>query len=246
MKISPLFVLLLFPLLAFGKDGPRDTAYKALRTLGVERDQALLNRVIEVKGRNGTPQPEKWVIVLDDPLARGGVREIEIANRRIVSERTPVKTYSGSSEGIAMNFPKLNLDSDGAFTIAEAQAKSAKIGFFGADYVLRCDDSATAPIWIVHLLDAKQRSLGSIVISADNGAIVSTDFGKPSFGFRGAPAQVGKIRPEGDPAAEEEYARTHNLGHRLNKVVHRAGASVQEFVTGRRTWDRPYRGEEAW
>ena len=254
MKIAPLFVLLFLPLLAFGKDPTPATAYKALHLVGAERDHALLHRVIEVKGRNGAPQPEKWVVVLDDPIARGGVREIEVANRRIVSERTPVKTYSGSSEGIVMNFQKLNLDSDGAFTLAEQQARNARIGFHAVDYVLRCEESNAAPTWVLQLLDEKQRNIGSIVISADNGAVLSTTLGRVQGSQPGTPDVP---RSASDPAPEsarsgedltEDDARTHarQIGHRIDKVVHQIGANFQEFFTGRRTLDRRFRDDDGW
>ena len=90
MKLA-LIVALLLPLAASG----RETAYQALRTVGAERSQALLNSVIEVKGRNGAPQPTAWTILLNDPMARGGVREIEVSKGHIIAERTPVKVYSG-------------------------------------------------------------------------------------------------------------------------------------------------------
>src|SRR2546425_5296953 len=99
-----------------------ESAYQALRVVGNERGQDVLNHVIEVQGRNGAPQPSVWKIVFDEPSARGGVREVEVAKGKIVSERTPVRTYSGTSEGAVMDFHKLNLDSEGAFTVAEKEA----------------------------------------------------------------------------------------------------------------------------
>src|SRR5436309_593660 len=115
---------------AFG----RDSAYQALRSLGAERGRDQLNRVIEVQGRSGAPQPNSWKIVLDDPAARGGVREIEVKKGAIVSERTPVRNYSGTGESALMDFKKLNLDSEGAFTVANREALKAHIGFDTVDY----------------------------------------------------------------------------------------------------------------
>ena len=41
---------------------------------------------------NGDPQPETWRILLDDPKAGGGVREVEVSNGKIISERTPLRS----------------------------------------------------------------------------------------------------------------------------------------------------------
>ncbi len=240
MKSAPFLALLFLPLAAFG----RDTAYQALRTMGAARDQSLLNRVIEVKGRSGIPQPSTWIIILDDPLARGGVREIEVSNSHIVSERTPVKAYSGTSDDLVMNFRKLNLDSEGAFAVAENVARNAHVGFDTVDYVLRCDSANVAPTWSLQLLDDKQHSVGSVVVSADTGAVVKSSFGASGPRF-GAKSDQSYSRPQKAEATQDddEYARTHNLGHRIDRSLRRAGATMEEFFTGRRTLDRAFEGE---
>jgi len=223
MKHIPLLLVLslAMPLAA----AAQTSAYQALRTIGAARDQALLSRVLEVKGRNGAPQPAKWVVVLDDPLARGGVREIEVAGGKIVSERTPVKQTAGAA-GALMDFHKLNLDSSGAFTVAEDLARKAKLGFDSVDYTLRCGDANAAPAWVVELFDAQRRSVGTVSIAADTGVPISNSFGGPRFGDTGARYGI------------------YNLGHRIDRSIHRAGASVEEFFTGKRTWDQRFEGEE--
>ena len=224
IKLSPLLALLFLPLAAFGKE----TAYSALRLIGAERDAALMNRVLELKGRGGVPQPEKWVVILDDPLARGGVREVEVAGGRIVSERTPIKLYPGSASGVAMNFKKLNLDSEGAFTLAEQQAKRARVGFDLVDYELRCEDANAAPLWVLQLLDRYHRPVGKVTIAADSGVIVASSFGEtPRFGAANAPIDAG--RP--------------GFLYRAKRSIYRAAADAQEWTVGERTWDREFRND---
>jgi len=111
-------------LLAQGFCYGRDSAYKALRIAG-GGDQSVLNHVIEVRGVKGDPQPPVWKIVVDDPNARGGVRELEVSGGKIVSEHAPVRNYAGSSAGTAMDFKRLNLDSEGAFTMRTRRRRSA-------------------------------------------------------------------------------------------------------------------------
>jgi len=243
MKIAPFLALLLFPLIVSG----RDTAYQALRTVGDERDKALLHRVLEVKGRNGTPQPQRWTIVLDDPLARGGVREIEVAGGHIVSERTPVRSYSGSVEGLIINFQRLNLDSSSVFTIVEEQAKAAKVGFDSADYVLCCNEANGAPVWTVQLLDLNGRALGTVSLAADTGAVIAKDFGKARTGSPSpAPKKEARrqsVRSDSFTSSQDD-ARADGVGYQVDRAIHQAGAGVEEFFTGRRTLDRNYRDDE--
>src|SRR5438105_11645932 len=68
------------------------TAYEALRVVGTQLNREYIKHVISVTGTNGTPQPESWKILIDDPRARRGVREIEVRNGRIESQRTPSRS----------------------------------------------------------------------------------------------------------------------------------------------------------
>ena len=222
MRLALLFAFC-FPFATLGGE----TAYQALRTVGAERSQGLLKNVIEVKGRNGTPQPAVWTVLINDPLARGGVREIEVSKNHIVSERTPVKAYSGQGDGLALNFQKLNLDSSGAFSVVEAEARAAKIGFFGVDYLLRCDDASGAPVWVVQLLDEAQHSLGSVSISADTGAVVSKTLGGETS-RKGSWAAKGGLK-----------GHLQRFGEAVGRSVRHASGDVEEFFTGERTVDKP-------
>ena len=203
MKALPLFIgILLVSTAAFA----RETAYKALRAFGTERGQALLSRVVEVQGRAGTPQPVTWKIILDDPNARGGVREVEIQDSQIVAEHTPLKIYGGVSTGAVMDFQKLSLDSEGAFKVANMEAKNAQFGFDSIDYTLRVADNSNLPVWNLHFLDDNQKSIGSIQIAADSGNVLARSFGKttapaPAPVRTAAPSQLPIIAPAPAQAA---------------------------------------------
>ena len=167
-----------------------------------------------------------WTVLLNDPLARGGVREIEVSKGHIVSERTPVKAYSGQGEGIVLNFTLLNLDSQGAFAVAETEARNAKIGFYGADYLLRCEDNGSAPIWVVQLLDQQQHSLGSVSIAADSGTVVAKTFG-------------GKTPQESGAANGGVKEHLVRFSESVGRSVRHVSGNVEEFLTGERTLDKP-------
>jgi len=239
-------------LLAAGP-GP-DTAYQALRTVAGQRGEDSLKHVIEVEGHSGVPQPTVWRVVLDDPAARGGVRELEIAHGKIVSEHTPVRAYSGSSAGALIDFHKLNLDSAGAFTVAEKEAQKAHVGFDSVDYTLRTGDGPDAsPVWVIHMMDVSHHSIGTLSLAADNGAIVSTDI----YGHNAAGAVTTVAPPppadytvqqtdhdnlynadnEPPPVRREDDTDTEDtqglrIGHRIKTAILSAGNSLKNFVTG--------------
>jgi hypothetical protein len=207
MKVLPLiFGLLLASLTAYG----RETAYKALRAFGAERGQALLSRVVEVQGRAGTPQPNLWKIVLDDPNARGGVRVVEVQNSQIVAEHTPLRLYSGVGAGAVMDFQKLSLDSEGAFKIANMEAKNAQFGFDSIDYTLRVADNSNLPVWVLHFLDENQKSIGSIQIAADSGNVLQRNFGHGKFIDNAGTAQATPTPPPAPPVESGSTASTES------------------------------------
>lgn len=265
MKVLPLFLgFVLVSVAAFG----RETAYKALRAFGTERGQALLSRVVEVQGRAGTPQPETWKIIIDDPSARGGVREVEIKNSQIVAEHTPIRLYGGVGKGAIMDFQKLSLDSEGAFKVANMEAKSAQLGFDSIDYTLRVADDSNLPVWVVQFLDENQKSVGSIQIATDSGNVLARNLGKgaPIASAPGVeapapttPAQApdsvapatapttdpgeavvgqAQVEPETEKPVYDENGHRLHIGHKIKKGILSAGAAMEEFFTGKRTIDR--------
>src|SRR6184192_1499834 len=64
------------------------TAYEALRVVARQSGRGVLNHIVSITGVQGDRQPEKWKIILEDPGARGGARELEVADGRIASEET--------------------------------------------------------------------------------------------------------------------------------------------------------------
>jgi hypothetical protein len=149
-----------------------NTAYTALRLIGNLRGEEALKQVLAVSGESGNPQPGMWTIVLDDPGARGGVRELQIVSKQVASERTPVSSELAGGKTIDLN--QLNLDSDGAYQVAEEEAKKNGVSFGQANYRLTVDSDTGKPLWVVHLLDSQKQGVGIVKVAADNGTLVSS------------------------------------------------------------------------
>jgi hypothetical protein len=149
-----------------------NTAYNALRFVGNLRGEQTLNQVLSVSGESGNPQPDRWKITLDDPAARGGVRELEVVSSQIGSERTPVG--SDVAGGKTINLNQLNLDSDGAYQVASEEAKKNGASFDRVNYRLSVDRDTGKPTWIVRLVDSQQQEVGVVKVAADNGTLISS------------------------------------------------------------------------
>ncbi len=148
-----------------------DTAYSALRVVGKRDGPETLNRVLELRGRGGSPQPAVWKVVVDEPRSRGGVREFEVQRGKIIGERTPTSRASTSP----LNFNQLNLDSEGAFTIADQEAQKAGIAFDRVDFLLKAGTGGGAPVWELELFDGRNGRTGYVAIAADSGTVLRRD-----------------------------------------------------------------------
>ena len=242
MKVAFLVALVLFPL---GALHAADTAYSALRVLGKRDGQEILNHVTELRGRDGTPQPVVWKIVLDDPRARGGVREVEVQHGKIVGERTPTSHGVSSS----MNFNQLNLDSEGAFTIANQEAQKGNVPFDHVDYRLRAGTGGGAPVWQLDLLDGQNGHVGSVDIAADSGSVLRKDFDRnrpvqddhaylDDNHNPAPPPPYQASRGETDDGyshSGEPFKNVPDFFHRLGKRFEKRGHELQNFFTGK-TW----------
>lgn len=150
------------------------TAYEALRIVGSERGRDLLNHVISVSGSEGAPQPDTWHILVEDQRANGGVREFEVGDGRIKSERTPSRTVVGSTEGATIKTSRLNLDSSGAYAVAAHTAERSHAQFSTVSYTLRTNERGE-PVWIVTLQTRSRRPVGTIHIGANGGNVTRTE-----------------------------------------------------------------------
>jgi len=160
------------PALALAQE--QATAYEALRVVGTQFGRGALNHVVSITGVDGNPQPEKWKIMLEDPSAPGRVREVEVADGRVASERAPSRSIAGSTEGATINTARLNLDSSGAYAVASHTAENSHAGFSTVSYALRTDERGE-PLWIVTLTNKSSRPIGTIYIGASHGTVRRTE-----------------------------------------------------------------------
>jgi hypothetical protein len=186
------------------------TAYAALRTVGAGRGEKVLKQVLAVSGEGADAQPTRWRICIDDPAARGGVREIEVSGNQITSERTPVKSeWAGGKD---MDLAHLNLDSDGAYQVATQEAKRKGLEFSKVQFQLAADRETGKPGWTVQLADVKDQRVGAMKINADSGTVITSTWGQ------GAPNLLAQQR-----SAENADERFLNSSEAQNPAHHPPG-----------------------
>ncbi len=191
----------------------RATAYEALRVVGTQLNRAAVNRIISVTGVDGNPQPATWKILLEDHNSRGGVREVEVTDGRISSERTPVRTVVGSSEGSTIKTSRLNLDSSGAYAVASHTAEKSNAQFETASYTLRTDERGE-PVWII-TLHGRSGPVGTIFIGANRGTVTRTE-----GMFSGSTMQ--DVATDRDPKPTNDGGIIGNARSRIRETFQRA------------------------
>lgn len=252
----PLHFALLALLPVAGWTAESDTAYKALRVFGKQQGENLLNGVTELRGRNGVPQPQVWKVVAADSSARGGVTEADIQRGRIITQRTP--TARGGA-GVPMDLNQLNLDSDGAFTVADQAMQKQAVPFDRVDYTLRSPGSRQAPVWTLELYD-RGTKVALVRIAADSGTLLdqqtfvpqrstredySTDRDyvdrqdrgdrpRPDDRYREDRYRDEPYRADGERWSEagEPFRGVDDFFHRLGKRFERRGRQLKNFFTG--------------
>lgn len=145
------------------------TAYTALRAIQKSLGDKSLERIVEVTGREGVPQPYVWHVILREPE---GLREVQVVGGKVSSQRsTPTK--APSSGGGPLRLQELNLDSSGAFDAADAQARKVRLRFDSVSYNLRIVEGR--PEWVLELFDQGGGSLGRMRLAANNGTTASVE-----------------------------------------------------------------------
>ncbi len=179
------------------------TAYEALRVLGKQKTEALLDNVTEVRGDNGAPQPRVWKILVQDAAARGGAKEFSVQGNRVTGEQ------AAPAAGAPMNMSQLNLDSDGVQTVAAREAKKVAFTFDHASYTLRAGSKGGSPVWEIRLTDDKSGDSAMLNIAATTGNVLATEGlgGTSRKPVAAAPriAPAPAPAPRYDPVPEPRY-----------------------------------------
>ena len=174
------------------------TAYDALRVIGTQVNRAYMSRLVSVTGVNGDPQPTRWRVLVADRTVAAGVREFEVTDGTVIAERTPEGAVAAG--GAPINTTRLNLDSSGAFTVANYTADKSHMNFSSVSYVLRNNERGY-PVWIVTLHDSTRRPLGTIYIGANKGNVTRVE-----GMFRGRDAALADAnRPPAPSRTQDDY-----------------------------------------
>lgn len=220
-------ILIYFVGAASALAGNAGSVIQAMQTIS-DQPYAQNASFVEVKGERGSPTPEEWTILLSDPTARGGVREVTVVNGQITSERTPLRGYTDVANVPALSRSKVVVDVGQVFQAVEQEAIDKKVGFDWIDYNLKSDAVSDDPLWKVKLYDNMGSLVATATVSATNGMLsgpleVAGDVA-PANNSKRIGGLVGKII---------DFSET--TARKTQETTLRTIGNVQEFMVGERT-----------
>jgi hypothetical protein len=171
-------------------------AREALATLAKQFGEDRIEWVVEMRGFDGIPDPPEWEVFMHDPNTRYLTREYWVGDREATNEGAADEFFPDRSPFGYFRISELKLDSKAAFTIAEGEARKARMGFDKLNYFLRCREFSREPVWMLELVDASDDLVGKVYISGDTGEVLRT-----VWIFRGA-----RGRPDGGPLVVDTAA----------------------------------------
>ena len=218
--------LLAFAIIIASQSARAATAYEALRILGEKKGEAFLDNTTEVRGEKGAPEPKVWKITVKNSAASTNGKIFSVQGKQIAGDRP------AAASGAALNMSQLSLDSDGAHTVAEREAKKTAFAYDHASYWLHAGSKSGAPVWEVRLTDEQSGGAATVNISATTGKVLSTDgLSTRRKPIAAAPAPVEEIvpapAPRYQPAPDERPART--TSGKFSPSLQRANDEADQF-----------------
>jgi len=169
-----------------------ETALDAIKQL--PKDQAA--RIARIEARDGTPAPDRWYIITQDPKADNGVHEFVVSDGAIVASRSVSQFAESLTPEDMLGDEPVKIDSDKAAKVAQDYAEANGNAVTSMNYELKKDGTDGAPVWTISCMDDKGTKVGSVVVAAEKGDVVSHD------GFALEP--VAEATQADTPAKEEE------------------------------------------
>ncbi len=197
------------------------TAYDALKVAAGKLGRDSQNRVLEVVGSGGKPQPAMWQITVEDAPGRSGaagVQQVDVRAGSVIAQRRLAVS------GTRLNLTAIQIDSDGVFSVANAEAIRAGVSFDRLNYRLNADNQAGIPVWRVELFDGPSHRVGSLKISADSAQVIELS---PELALTEEQKRELRWSKPG-----EKYKSVPDFFHRMGKRAENTGYKLKNWANG--------------
>ncbi len=146
----------------------------ALDRVAAKHGVAVIENIVEMKGRRGQSQPREWWIVVRDERSRSRLRTMWVGDVRATDEGENKEFYPKLLPLGFIAEKKLKMDSPAAFNILIREATVARIGFDSVDYKLRSKEFSDEPVWSLTVKDVRGNVVGKVILSGFDGRVYRT------------------------------------------------------------------------
>ena len=193
-------------------------------------------KIARIEARDGTPTPERWHILVNDPKDENGLHEYVVSGGEVVASRNLSQFAESLKPTDVIGSSNVKVDSDKLSILAQQYAVANNVAIAKLNYSLSKEGADAAPLWTVTCLDEAGKQLGQIVVSAGKGVVVSHD------GFTADPgAAAEKLDTESTADNDEPHHKhkpskqstTQTDQNSNNKnFFNKVGNSISKFFTG--------------
>jgi hypothetical protein len=148
------------------------------------------DRLAFIEGRDGTPEPERWYLIVQDETQQNGFREFAVAGSEIVASRS-VSQFAGTvTPGDVIDPDALKIDSDRVSKLAQEYSRANNVEISTLNYRLQKDGPEAAPVWKITCKNEAGAKVAELTVTASKGTVVSHE------GFAVEPSTQRKPRKQ--------------------------------------------------
>jgi hypothetical protein len=159
------------------------SALSALKSLPPE----AASRLAMIDGHDGSPVPERWHFLIQDPTAPNGLREYVVTNREIVADREVSQFATQLSPAEVVDRTAIKIDSTAVGRLVQKYAEANQVPVASMNFRMKKDELTGQPVWVVACTDAQGAGLATLVVDGNDGAVLGHE------GFAVAPAPVKSV-----------------------------------------------------
>jgi hypothetical protein len=195
------------------------TAYSALKVASGRVGKDSQNRVLQVSGRAGRPEPSVWQITVENPgSSLGDGQQLDVRAGKIAGLRPMHLSLP------RMNLTMIQIDSDGVLAIANSEGVRSGVSFDRLDYTLSVDPMIGRPVWRVDLWDGPSLRVGWLKIAADSAQVIGRS---RELELTEAQKRAARWSKPGEP-----YRSVPDFFHRFGKRAEKTGWQLKNWANG--------------
>ena len=177
-----------------------DSALTALKALPADAAKNLAR----IEAREGKPSPERWHILVHDTASQNGLREYVVAKGQVVASREISQFAETLTAADVISDEGLKTDSDKAAKAVQEYAAANKMKIGALSYQLRKEGAEAKPVWQVKCSTEAGEPLGSLVVDAADGTVMSSEGFATEPGKRSGKKRDKKLEPIAETTQKKE------------------------------------------